>query len=84
MSIYMEVRCEGRGEGRPGNDRCYSDDNAGVQINAKETVKGMSEALAYLKSESLKAGWVIHKGDLYCPVCARLKAWEKDDESLSL
>ncbi|EPA7529240.1 TPA: hypothetical protein ACVTET_003388 [Salmonella enterica subsp. salamae] len=43
---------------------------------AFETVKGVSDALAYLKKESLKAGWVLHKGDLYCPVCAKAKAWD--------
>ncbi|EFP4585469.1 hypothetical protein HX910_003114 [Salmonella enterica] len=72
MAIYMQVRCEGRGGDNKG---CHSDVNSDAQLLAFETVKGVSDALAYLKKESLKAGGVLHKGELYCPVCAKAKAW---------
>ena len=72
MGIFMEVRCEGRGYG---NAECHSDKNADAQDMAIETVKGVSEVLAYLKKESLSAGWVLHKGVFYCPACAKAKVW---------
>lgn len=72
MAIFMEVRCEGRGDVRG----CLSDENADSQTMAFENVKSVSEALAFLKNDSLSAGWVLHKGSLYCPVCAKAKAWE--------
>ncbi|EFC9651084.1 TPA: hypothetical protein ACT2J9_003593 [Escherichia coli] len=79
MAIFMEVRCEG-GE----VDGCHSYQNAGpvtsahesVVTSAHESVKGVSVALAFLKSDSIYNGWVLHKGELYCPVCAKAKAWD--------
>lgn len=77
MGVFMEIRCEGRGLGLSGDERCLSDDNADAMTVTVETVLGVSRALAQLKKESLDAGWVLHKGKLYCPACAREKVWEK-------
>ncbi len=71
MAIFMEVRCEG-GE----VVGCHSYQNAGPVTSAHESVKGVSVALAFLKSDSIYNGWVLHKGELYCPVCAKAKAWD--------
>ncbi|ECC6312148.1 hypothetical protein C0X58_03330 [Salmonella enterica] len=72
MAIFMEVRCEGCGD----IEGCFSSQNAGSMTSARESVKGVSMALKFLKNDSLKAGWVLHKGELYCPVCAKAKAWD--------
>ncbi|WP_419057426.1 hypothetical protein [Kluyvera georgiana] len=72
MAIFMEVRCEGRGD----VDGCHSDQNAESMTSAHESVKGVSLALAFLKADSLNNGWVLHNGELYCPVCAKAKAWD--------
>ncbi|WP_235316661.1 hypothetical protein [Klebsiella quasipneumoniae] len=72
MAIFMEVRCEGVGD----VDGCFSAQNAGSITSAHESVKSVSAALAFLKDDSLNNGWVLHKGDFYCPVCAKAKAWE--------
>lgn len=72
MAIFMEVRCAGRGD----VEGCHSDKNADPMTNAHESVKGVSMALAFLKTDALNNGWVLHKGELYCPVCAKAKAWD--------
>ncbi|EAP9507610.1 hypothetical protein [Salmonella enterica] len=72
MSIFMEVRCEGLGD----IDGCFSSQNAGSITSARESVKSVSIALKFLKDDSLNNGWVLHKGELYCPVCAKAKAWD--------
>lgn len=56
MAIFMEVRCEG-GE----VDGCHSYQNAGPVTSAHESVKGVSVALAFLKSDSIYNGWVYLK-----------------------
>ncbi|HHQ7232913.1 TPA: hypothetical protein ACSVAN_000744 [Salmonella enterica subsp. diarizonae] len=71
MAIFMEVRCEGLGD----IDGCFSSQNAGSITSARESVKSVSIALKFLKDDSLNNGWVLHKGALYCPVCAKAKAW---------
>ncbi|AGX13053.1 hypothetical protein CSJ89_08575 [Salmonella enterica] len=70
MAIFMEVRCEGLGD----IDGCFSSQNAGSITSARESVKSVSIALKFLKDDSLNNGWVLHKGELYCPVCAKAKA----------
>ncbi|EEO3478616.1 hypothetical protein AMB95_001527 [Salmonella enterica] len=70
MAIFMEVRCEGLGD----IDGCFSSQNAGSIMSARESVKSVSIALKFLKDDSLNNGWVLHKGELYCPVCAKAKA----------
>lgn len=72
MAIFMEVRCEGVGDVAG----CFSSQNAEPMTSAHESVKGVSAALAFLKDDSLRNGWVLHKGYFYCPVCAKAKAWE--------
>ncbi|MEG1688330.1 MAG: hypothetical protein RR308_01020 [Hafnia sp.] len=72
MAIFMEVRCAGRGD----VEGCHSDQNADPMTNAHESVKGVSMALAYLKTDALNNGWVLHKGELYCPACAKAEAWD--------
>lgn len=72
MAIFMEVRCEGLGD----IDGCFSSQNAGSITSARESVKSVSIALKFLKDDSLNNGWVLHKGELYCPVCAKAKAWD--------
>ncbi|ECG8515046.1 hypothetical protein DLR11_03185 [Salmonella enterica subsp. salamae] len=72
MAIFMEVRCEGLGD----IDGCFSSQNAGPITSARESVKSVSIALKFLKDDSLNNGWVLHKGGLYCPVCAKAKAWD--------
>ncbi|EHC5871953.1 hypothetical protein JR782_002744 [Salmonella enterica subsp. enterica serovar Eastbourne] len=72
MAIFMEVRCEGCGD----IDGCFSSQNAGSITSARESVKSVSIALKFLKDDSLNNGWVLHKGELYCPVCAKAKAWD--------
>ncbi|EDV5312520.1 hypothetical protein VP71_000747 [Salmonella enterica subsp. enterica] len=71
MAIFMEVRCEGLGD----IDGCFSSQNAGSITSARESVKSVSIALKFLKDDSLNNGWVLHKGALYCPACAKAKAW---------
>ncbi|CAM7935588.1 Prophage protein [Atlantibacter hermannii] len=71
MAIFMEVRCEGSGD----VEGCFSYRNVGSMTSAHESVKGVSFALARLKEDSLRSGWVLHKGEFYCPVCAKAKAW---------
>lgn len=71
IAIFMEVRCEGVGY----VDGCFSAQNAGSITSAHESVKGVSMALAFLKDDAISNGWVLHNGELYCPVCAKAKAW---------
>lgn len=65
----MEVRCEGRGD----VDGCHSNQNAEPMTTARESLKGVSTALKFLKDDSLNNGWVLHKGELYCRYAPKQK-----------
>jgi len=80
MAIFMEVRCEGCGD----IEGCFSSQNAGSVTSAHESVKGVSTALKFLKDDSLRNGWVLHKGEFYCPVCAKSKALASDGIKLQI
>lgn len=79
MAIWMEIRCEGRGEGRSGKDACWSDENSGPMGGADETQQGVINCLKFLANEALQSNWVRRKNGFYCPACAKLKAWELSD-----
>lgn len=78
MSIWMELRCELRGEGRrDDNNPCQSDDNSGPMLMADDTKKGASVTAGDLFEEAKNAGWERRKEGWVCPGCI---AYEKGQQ----
>ncbi|EKE2594386.1 hypothetical protein WK688_003732 [Salmonella enterica] len=70
MAAFIELRCELRGAGLEGERRCWSDDNAGPQLLAEDTHRGVREATNELFASAHRAGWVRWGNGWVCPACA--------------
>jgi len=72
MAIFLEVRCERRGDGRSpyGDFRCWSDDNNGPAMLACDDHASVSKVLTELNQDCIKAGWKKFRGEGWvCPAC---------------
>lgn len=70
MSIWMELRCEGRSEGRSASDNpCYSDDNSGPMLMAADTKSAASLVAGELFQVAKQNGWERRKEGWICPGC---------------
>ena len=70
MPIWMELRCERRGEGRSSrNNPCLSDENCGPMLMADDTKKGVAFVAGELFEEAKSDGWVRRKEGWICPGC---------------
>lgn len=70
MAIWMELRCERRGEGRSSRDKpCFSDEGSGPMLMADDTKKGVSFVAGELFDEAKSDGWECRKEGWVCPNC---------------
>lgn len=71
MAIWVELRCERRGEGRASwQNPCWSDDNNGPGELADDTQQGIRYVYQLLTEEAKKAGWKLIRGEGWvCPNC---------------
>lgn len=70
MAIWIELRCEKRGEGREKwNEPCWSDENNGPGEMADDTKTSVEKTLTFLATEAKKAGWKKLKEGWVCPCC---------------
>lgn len=72
--IWLEIRCEGRGEGDTG---CYSDENCDPAIGAAETNRDVLHALKLLRKSAREEGWRLTKQGWMCPDCLKRAALAK-------
>lgn len=74
MAIWIELRCERRGDGRreSSGTRCWSDDNLGPGDLADDNQAGMIATYRYLKESALSVGWREFRGEGWvCPNCQK-------------
>lgn len=74
MAIWIELRCERRGEGLDASSgtRCWSDDNHGPGEMADDTLASMSSVYQFLKQDAANAGWELVRGEGWvCPSCVK-------------
>ncbi|MEM8519477.1 hypothetical protein [Janthinobacterium sp. CAN_S7] len=71
MAIWMEVRCETRGDGRSGETRCWSDDNSGPAGMAADDQRSVLEVLREMQIEARRAGWKRTRDGWMCPACIK-------------
>lgn len=69
MAVYMELRCELRGEGRSDETCCWSDENTGPWSMALDTKKSTAETTTEIFTMARDAGWKRINGDWVCPGC---------------
>ena len=70
MAIWMELRCELRGDGRrESDDRCLSDDNTGPHGMALDSCRSASLSATELFEEAKIDGWKRTKEGWVCPNC---------------
>ncbi|MBX8914269.1 hypothetical protein [Enterobacter ludwigii] len=75
MAIWMELRCERRGEGRSSRENpCFSDENSGPMLMADDTKKGVSVVAGDLFEEARIDGWKRLKEGWVCPNCIAYEA----------
>lgn len=75
MAIWIELRCERRGEGLDlsSGKRCWSGDNNGPGEMADDTLASMSSVYQFLRQDATKAGWKLIRGEGWvCPCCAKV------------
>lgn len=68
MSIWMELRCDGRGESRKKNP-CFSDNNIGPMENLGNSKAYLAAGHAEIVHQATSSGWKLIKGEWYCPAC---------------
>lgn len=69
MALWMEIRCEERGDGREQN-RCWSDDNNGPMDMSPDDNASILATMKSLREEATKLGWKRAKNDGWvCPGC---------------
>lgn len=74
MAIWLELRCERRGEGRSSrNNPCFSDGNNGPMLMADDTKKAVGMAVSDLFEEAKSDGWERRKEGWVCPNCIAYK-----------
>lgn len=70
MAIWMELRCERRGEGRSSRSNpCFSDENSGPMLMACDTKKDVVLVAGDLFEEAKNDGWERRKEGWVCPNC---------------
>ncbi|EHD0299395.1 hypothetical protein JYY74_004242 [Salmonella enterica subsp. enterica serovar Enteritidis] len=70
MAVWMELRCERRGDGRRQNDNpCHSDENSGPMLMADDSKKGVAFVAGELFEEAINDGWERRKEGWICPGC---------------
>ncbi|ECH9540619.1 hypothetical protein ABN36_18325 [Salmonella enterica subsp. enterica] len=70
MAIWLELRCERRGEGRSSSDKpCLSDENNGPMLMAGDTKKSAALVAGELFDEAKNDGWELYKEGWICPNC---------------
>lgn len=76
MGIFMELRCEGRGDGRDkySGTRCISDDNNGPHSFCDDTLKSTSIGWRDIQAEAKADGWKKLKDGWVCPNCLKHEA----------
>lgn len=76
MTIFMELRCESRGECRSESSgtRCWSDDNEGPQTSCLATKKGSSLGFDELVAQAKQSGWEKRSDGWVCPNCLKHEA----------
>lgn len=80
MAIWLEVRCERRGDGRSPYHgfRCWSDDNNGPGLMADDNQSSVLKVLTELNNDCISAGWIKFRGEGWvCPACL---AYEKQQD----
>lgn len=83
MSVWMELRCERRGDGRCeySGTRCMSDSNDGPGFNAGDQQSGLIEGYKSLKMEAYESGWKLIRGEGWvCPRCLSYEITQKGTE----
>lgn len=76
MGIFMELRCELRGEGLPESSgvRCWSDDNEGPMAHGFSSKKGAADCYGEIVRQAKEAGWKKKKDGWVCPNCLKREA----------
>lgn len=81
MAIWIELRCERRGDGRreSSGTRCWSDDNSGPGYLADDNREGMASTYKDLKDSALSGGWKNIRGEGWvCPNCLKHESLVKE------
>lgn len=78
MAIWIELRCERRGNGRSEYERdyyCWSDGNSGPGELTGDTRKDMSDTYNFLSKAAKASGWKNKRGEGWvCPCCLAYEA----------
>ncbi|BCG07089.1 MULTISPECIES: hypothetical protein [Enterobacterales] len=69
MSIYMELRCELRGELPINESKCWSEVDRSLWAMALNTHESTEQTTTELLSKATHAGWQSINGDWICPGC---------------
>ncbi len=72
MSIYMELRCELRGELPINESKCWSEVDRSLWAMALNTHESTEQNTTELLSMATHAGWQSINGDWICPGCQKI------------
>lgn len=78
MAIWMEIRCEKRGDGRTDKTRCWSDDNSGPTGMAADDQRSVVDVLREMQIEARRANWKRTRDGWVCPACIKHEALIED------
>lgn len=82
MSIWMEIHCDERQEGRDPKDIlkpfCYSYEAPQIAQMSGNKTDAVQFCLRDMRKEARKAGWRYSKGKWACPNCKTVKTQETD------
>lgn len=79
MGIWIELRCEGRGDNPRGGEevrsgsRCLSHANAGPMGLARDTRESALATIKLLENEARTSGWKRTRNGWACPHCAKVR-----------
>lgn len=73
MATWIEIRCEKRGDGLSGKDRCWSDDNSGPMGMASDDQKSVLAVLKDLHVQAKASNWAKTREGWVCPVCSAIE-----------
>lgn len=76
MAIFMELRCELRGDGRweHSGTRCWSDDNDGPHSFGSDSKKSAADCYGEIVKQAKECGWKKRKEGWVCPNCLKHEA----------
>lgn len=83
MAIWMEIRCELRGDGEHHPVmRCESADNAGPMTMVDDDKKSFDAGFRILREQALNGGWkrFAKHGGWVCPACQHRIKKERGQE----